>query len=194
MPRSSGSRRCSSSGPGRAASSCWLAGCAVATVVTWLARGHVPFPTYTAPFIVTTWVLFLVGTVLGIPASNRADPWRGRLARRRRPRRQPGDVPGEHRGRHSCSSPASRSSDWKHASWVLLGSIVGMLVGSYHATAAADALDPESLVDRGLLDNVGSGAVRLQRDAGGRRPVPVEAVAVSRRCWACSCSRSCSPI
>ena len=48
-------------------------------------------------------------------------------------------------------------SDWEHAVWVLLGSIVGMLVGSYHATAAARVLDPESLVERGLLENVALG-------------------------------------
>jgi hypothetical protein len=32
--------------------------------VTWLAR-YVPFPTYTTPFIVTTWVLFLLVLALG---------------------------------------------------------------------------------------------------------------------------------
>lgn len=47
--------------------------------------------------------------------------------------------------------------DWRHASWMLLGSIVGMLMGSYHATAGARALDPESLVDRALLENVALG-------------------------------------
>ena len=48
-------------------------------------------------------------------------------------------------------------SDWRHAAWVLAGSVVGMLVGSYHATAAARALDPESLVDRALLENIALG-------------------------------------
>ncbi len=48
-------------------------------------------------------------------------------------------------------------NDWRHASWVLVGSIVGMLVGSYHATSAAGALDPESLVERGLAENVALG-------------------------------------
>jgi urea transporter len=48
-------------------------------------------------------------------------------------------------------------NDWRHASWVLLGSIVGMLVGSYHASAAARTLDPESLVERGLTENVALG-------------------------------------
>ncbi len=48
-------------------------------------------------------------------------------------------------------------NDWRHASWVLAGSIVGMLVGNYHATAAASALDPESLVERALSENVALG-------------------------------------
>ena len=54
-------------------------------------------------------------------------------------------------------------SDWQHASWVLAGSIVGMLVGSYHATAAARVLDPESLVDRALLENVAWGSTATTR-------------------------------
>ena len=40
---------------------------------------------------------------------------------------------------------------------MLVGSVVGMLVGIYHATVAARALDPESLVDRGLTENVALG-------------------------------------
>lgn len=32
-----------------------VVGCIVATVLTRLVRRHVPFPTYTAPFVVTTW-------------------------------------------------------------------------------------------------------------------------------------------
>jgi urea transporter len=48
-------------------------------------------------------------------------------------------------------------SDWKHACWVLLGSIVGMLIGSHHAMVAVKALDPESLAERTILDNVALG-------------------------------------
>lgn len=48
-------------------------------------------------------------------------------------------------------------NDWRHASWVLVGSIVGMLVGSHLVTAAVRVLDPESLVDRSLLENVALG-------------------------------------
>ncbi len=48
-------------------------------------------------------------------------------------------------------------NDWKHALLVLAGATFGMLLGSYHATAAARSLDAESLVDRGLLENVALG-------------------------------------
>ncbi len=48
-------------------------------------------------------------------------------------------------------------NDWRHASWMLMGSTVGMLVGSYHATSTAGALDPESLAESGLAENVALG-------------------------------------
>src|SRR5262249_17526659 len=48
-------------------------------------------------------------------------------------------------------------NDWQHASGVLLGSIVGALVGSYHASAAFSPLDPESLIARGVYENAALG-------------------------------------
>src|SRR5271156_3971757 len=42
-----------------------IVGCVVAAIVTWLARRYVPFPTYTGPFIVTTWALFFLGLAMG---------------------------------------------------------------------------------------------------------------------------------
>ena len=48
-------------------------------------------------------------------------------------------------------------NDWQHASWVLIGSTVGMLLGTYVATVASRGLDPERLVDRSLLENVALG-------------------------------------
>src|SRR5262249_20197761 len=53
--------------PGVTSAILLLAGCIVATVVTWLARRYVPFPTYTGPFIVTTWAVFFLGQALGAP-------------------------------------------------------------------------------------------------------------------------------
>ena len=68
-------------------------------------------------------------------------------------------------------------NDWRHALWVLLGSIVGMLVGSYHATAAARALDPESLVDRALTENVALGLYGYNATLAAVALFPLEAVA-----------------
>lgn len=134
-----------------------VAGCVVAALATWLARKSVPFPTYTAPFIVTTWALFFLGKALGATRVEPGGPLEG-----------VGFVGAIAHGVSQVMFQASlwtallfligiAVSDWKHASWVLVGSIIGMLVGSYHATAGARALDPESLVDRALLENVALG-------------------------------------
>jgi urea transporter len=134
-----------------------LVGCIVATVLTWLMRRHVPFPTYTTPFIVTTWVLFFLGIALG---AARVEPG-GAM-------QDAGVFRSVAHGVSQVMFQASiwtailfligiAVSDWEHASWVLLGSIVGMLLGSHHATMTARAIDPEALVDRGLLENVGLG-------------------------------------
>src|SRR5262249_34495200 len=48
-------------------------------------------------------------------------------------------------------------SDRRHASWVLAGSMVGMLLAWHHTTAATRAIDPERLVDRALFDNIALG-------------------------------------
>jgi urea transporter len=134
-----------------------LVGCVAATLLTWLARRYVPFPTYTAPFIITTWVLFFLGQALGAPRVEPGGPMEGAVF--------VGAVA------HGVSQVMFQASiwtallflvgialnDWKHASWVLLGSIVGALVAYHHTTAAARALDPESLVDRGLLENIALG-------------------------------------
>lgn len=134
-----------------------IGGGVAATLATWLARRRMPFPTYTAPFIVTTWGLFLVGTALGIPRVDPGEPLEG--------------VGALGAAAHGVSQVMFQAnvwtallflagiaiSDWKHAAWVLVGSVVGMLVGSYHATAAARTLDAESLIDRALLQNVALG-------------------------------------
>jgi urea transporter len=134
-----------------------LAGCIVATALTWLARRHVPFPTYTAPFIVTSWGLFFLGQALGAPRVEPGGALEG-----------VGFIGAVAHGISQVMFQASlwtailflagiAISDWKHASWVLLGSIVGMLVGNHHAMVGAKALDPESLADRTILDNVALG-------------------------------------
>jgi len=143
--------------PGAASIALLVGGCVVAALLTRLLRRYVPFPTYTTPFIVTTWALFFLGQALG---AARVEPG------------GPMDSTGLAAAvAHGVSQVMFQASiwtallflagialnDWRHASLVLLGSVAGMLVGSYHATAAARALDPGSLVDRALTENVALG-------------------------------------
>ena len=154
-----------------------VVGCVVAALVTWLMRRYVPFPTYTTPFIVTTWALFFLGQALGVPGSSRA----GRLV-------GVGFVGAVAHGVSQVMFQASiwtallflvgiALNDWQHASWVLVGSVVGMLVGSYHATVGGESPRPGEPRRSRPGRERRAGALRLQRDAGGRRPVPLEAVA-----------------
>jgi urea transporter len=143
--------------PGAASVALLLGGCVVAALMTWLARRHVPFPTYTAPFIVTTWVLFLIGQAVGVPRVAPGEP--------ANPFGYIGPVAhGVSQVMFQASSLTAllflvgiALSDWKHAAWVLVGSIIGALMGSYHAELTARALDPESLVERALTENVALG-------------------------------------
>jgi urea transporter len=50
-----------------------IAGCIAGAFVTRLMRHHLPFPTYTSPFIVTTWVVFFVGLALHAPQVKSTD-------------------------------------------------------------------------------------------------------------------------
>lgn len=50
-----------------------IAGCVAGAVVTKLMRQYVPFPTYTSPFIVTTWGVFFLGVALQVAQVKPAD-------------------------------------------------------------------------------------------------------------------------
>jgi urea transporter len=137
------------------------AGSVAAALLTRAARGYVPFPTYTAPFVVTTWVVFFVGRALG------AVPVEGYPALLPNPT-LPFAVEATAHGVGQVMFQGSlwtgllfllgiAVSDRCHAAWVLAGSVVGMLVASHHTTAALRAIDPERLVERGLFDNIALG-------------------------------------
>lgn len=133
-------------------------GSAAAVLVTRVMRGHVPFPTYTSPFIVTTWVIFFVGKAMG--ASPQTD--------------YPLLVPNlpvspvVEATAHGIGQVMFQGSVWtgifflvgialndrQHAGWVLLAAIVGMAVASYHVDAAERAIDPERLVERDMFENI----------------------------------------
>jgi urea transporter len=131
----------------------------VAALVTRLARRHVPFPTYTAPFIVTTWAVFFLGRAMG---ADPAGPGYGPLvpdvaAGGRRQSIAHGNSPvmfQASRGTGILFLVGIAINDRPHAGWVLAASIVGMLVAGYHVDAATRALDPEQLVERDQLENI----------------------------------------
>lgn len=134
-----------------------LAGCVVATVLTWLMRKHVPFPTYTTPFIVTTWgVLFLAKAMRATPADLSAPPLVPNLA--------VGfltEATAQSIGQVMFQASVWTGllfllglavSDQRHAGLVLLGALVGVLVALYHFTLGAKAIDPDLLVEREAYD------------------------------------------
>jgi urea transporter len=134
-----------------------LVGAVAATFLTRLLRKLLPFPTYTSPFVLTVWVLWLIGPAMG------AD-WVG---------------PGEPT---TASNPLIATANgisqvmfqanlgtailfvvgiglrnWRHALWVVAASALGVLVANYHVTPAQRALDPERLVQRFLAENISLG-------------------------------------
>ncbi|MFO0927819.1 MAG: urea transporter [Gemmataceae bacterium] len=133
-------------------------GCVVATLLTRAMRKHLPFPTYTTPFIVTTWAVFFLGRALGAEATVLSGPL----------------VPNLPLGYlltsvlHGIGQVMFQDSVWtgmfllagiavsdrEHGGWVLLGSVVGMLVASYHVSVGADSIDPERLIERARFDNI----------------------------------------
>jgi urea transporter len=147
--------------PGIASISLLVIGCIVATLLTRLMRRYVPFPTYTTPFIVTTWVVHALGRAMG------ASPIVGYPALLPNP---PLPFVAEAVA-HGVGQVMFQGSLWtgllflvgifisdrRHAAWVLAGSIVGMLLAWHQTTEATRVVDPERLVDRTLFDNIALG-------------------------------------
>jgi len=136
-----------------------VAGCVLATVMTRLFRQHVPFPTYTAPFVLATWGVWSIARSMGVPGTEAAAnlvPNPGGLS------------PGIESIFHGVGQVMFQASIWtgllfllgiavsnrEHAGWVLVASVLGMLVVGYHLDAADRALDPERLIERDQFENV----------------------------------------
>jgi urea transporter len=144
--------------PGAISIGLMVAGCIVATVLTRVMRGYVPFPTYTTPFIVTTWVLYLVGKAMDVAGADAA----ANLVP------APAVGSGVEAVLHGIGQVMFQASIWtgllflagiaisnrEHAGWVLLASVLGMVVVSYHLDVAERALDPERLIERDQFENV----------------------------------------
>lgn len=143
--------------PGAASFLLMVGGCFAAAWLTRLMRRHVPFPTYTTPFIVTTWAILLLGQAVGTPRVGPGGTMVG-----------VGSLQAVAHGVGQVMFQASvwtallflvgiALNDWRHASWVLAGSAIGTFLASFQATEAARALDPESLVSRPLPESVALG-------------------------------------
>lgn len=132
--------------PSMAATVMLVLGSIAGTIVTWAMRKFLPFPTYTFPFIVTTWVIVGIAT-LGFGLHTIAHPapellethWTAAFTE----------------GLSEVMFQASivtglfflaglAVSDWRHAVLGLLGSVVGTLAGVYHN-------DPHGAVSIGIF-------------------------------------------
>jgi urea transporter len=139
-----------------------IVGSILAAPLTRLMRSFVPFPTYTSPFIVTTWCVFFIGQALGAVST---DPSVGPLV---------ANAPTGHvfeSTMHGVGQVMFQASiwtgilflvgigisDWRHAAWVAAGAFVGMMVAGYHLTGAAKSLDPERLIERSMFANIALG-------------------------------------
>lgn len=143
--------------PGAASIGLMVVGCILTTVMTRLVRQHVPFPTYTTPFIVTTWAIFFIGRAMGVPQTVGGDPALGTSF-------AVATTHGIGQVMFQASVWTGRFfligiavSNWRHSIWVLVGAIVGTWLASYHVSAAARSIDPERLVDRALTENIALG-------------------------------------
>ncbi|MFM7149590.1 MAG: urea transporter [Gemmataceae bacterium] len=123
--------------------------CAASTVLTWLLR-KLPFPTYTAAFILTTWLVFALGPHVGLKLPPESSA--------------PDKIYNPHTVvemlRESASGLAEIMfgaglwtglfflaglfvSNWRHGVLALLGSLVGTLIAHYHQ-------DPNNLISIGI--------------------------------------------
>ena len=107
-------------------------GCAASTVVTLLMRRYLPFPTYTTPFIVTTWALVAVAVALKLPRVALPPPpttfdiftsFTDGLSEVFLQANQATGL---------FFLAALAVGNWRHAVLGLVGSMVGMLVALYH--------------------------------------------------------------
>jgi urea transporter len=110
-------------------------GSIAASFVTYLMRRYLSFPTYTAPFVVTTWILIIVahsiaGTGIDVIAGPVSDEPVRFIARVLRGTAEVMFGANEVSGLLFIAGIAL--SNWRHAVLALLGSMVGSFLGIYH--------------------------------------------------------------
>jgi urea transporter len=140
--------------PGAASIGLLVVGCVVATLVTMLMRRFLPFPTYTTPFILTTWAIFLLAPALGAVAVVHGEPTATGSGFR-----AVANGIGQVMFQANLITAllfvvGIALSDWRHAVWVVIASAMGALVANFHVTPAQKGPDPETLVGRYLSENI----------------------------------------
>lgn len=143
--------------PGVSSLALLVVGCVVSTILTRLLRGFLPFPTYTSPFILTTWVLYFLGPMLGALWIGPGEPVAAAAVLR-----AVGNGVSQVMFQANLITAALfvvgiALSNWRHGVWVVAASALGVLVANYHVTPAQRALDPERLVTRFLSENINLG-------------------------------------
>jgi urea transporter len=126
--------------PGVGSIALLVVGCVVAAFLTRLMRRYIPFPTYTTPFIVTTWAVFFLGLALGVARVEPPAVVEGAST--------PVVVPSIEAVFHGIGQVKFQGSiwagllflvgialsDWRHAAWVLAASIIAtVLAFLFHA-------------------------------------------------------------
>lgn len=135
-----------------------VVGCVLTTIVTRGMRGYVPFPTYTTPFVVTTWAIYFLGKGLHLAPVEPGPP--SEVAARYLDAVAHGIGQVMFQGNFWTGLfflVGIAISDWRHAAWVLAGSVLGMAMASYHVTPTIRALDVERLVEMAQVEVIALG-------------------------------------
>jgi urea transporter len=118
--------------PGAASITLLVLGCIVATLLARLAQRHIPFPTYTLAFILTTWALYFLGVALDLPqvelvAGPKTDSLFAAIIRGVGQVKFQANV-----GTGLLFLLGIALNDWRHAVWVLVASILSVLGAVFH--------------------------------------------------------------
>jgi urea transporter len=136
-----------------------IVGSIAASIVTYLMRRYLPFPSYTAPFIVVTWAVLAVAPLVGVhflPHSggpDRLDLWSAVSEGLSEVMFQANNWTG------LLFLTGIALNSWKQAGWALLGSVVGLVIAVW-------VHDPDTKISAGLFGYnaaLASMALALQR-------------------------------
>ncbi|WP_152050258.1 urea transporter [Tautonia marina] len=131
-----------------------LVGGVAATLLTRVFRTSLPFPTYTSPFVLMAWVLFLIGPSLGAVPVGPGDPAVAGSVVRAVANGISQVMFQANIGTAVLFLLGISLNNWRHGVWVLVASAMGVLAANYHVTPEMRALDPERLIQRFLIENI----------------------------------------